>query len=195
MKILFATSNKGKVANAQAAMGKYGIEVEQVPMELAESRSFDPEVIATEKADQAFRILRQPVMVEDSGFFIRGLGNFPMTHIKFSLQTLGIEKILKMLEKEADRHGEWRMTVAYAFGDGEHKMFTFVEPGEIALSPREVKGPIMSDYWKIYIPKIEPSNELALSEMTDEDLARWKEVYAENNQFRMLAEWLVNSGK
>ena len=58
MKILFATSNKNKVANAQAALGHFGISVEQVNLDLRESRSADPTAIALEKARQAWQELQ-----------------------------------------------------------------------------------------------------------------------------------------
>ncbi|MCR4311492.1 MAG: hypothetical protein NUV54_02945 [Candidatus Taylorbacteria bacterium] len=191
MKVLFATSNKKKVENAKRSMSKHGIEVEQVEVELTESRSFDPEVIAVEKADQAFELLQKPVMVEDSGFFVNAIGEFPKTHVKFSLETLGINNILKTLEGVKDRQAEWRMCVAYASGLHEHKLFTFIEPGEIAEAPREVKRDIMSDYWRIYIPKTDSGNKLALSEMAEEDLAKWRKFNTERNQFDMLGRWLT----
>ena len=129
-------------------------------------------------------------ILEDSGFFVRAIGEFPKTHVKFSLETLGIDNILKTLKGVKDRHAEWRMCVAYVSGPNEHKLFTFVEPGEIAEAPREVKRDIMSDYWRIYIPKTDSGNKLALSEMAEEDLAKWRKYNTERNQFDMLGRWL-----
>jgi XTP/dITP diphosphohydrolase len=190
MLIYFATSNVSKVSNARAALGKFGIEVEQVALDLVDSRAEDPTEIAREKAVQAFRTLNKPVMVEDSGFFIRALGGFPMTHIKFSLKTLGVKNILKMLKGVRDRQAEWRMTVAYAFGPDDSRTFTFVEKGTVATALRPVKRQMMSDYWRVYIPKMLKSNRLALCEMTDAALNNWQEYYATHNQFMMLGKWL-----
>jgi inosine/xanthosine triphosphate pyrophosphatase family protein len=83
-----------------------------VAIEVVESRAEDPAEIALEKAEQAFLLGHKPVIVEDSGFFIHALGNFPQTHVKFSLKTLGIERILKMLVDESDRSCSWRRSVA-----------------------------------------------------------------------------------
>ena len=138
MKVYFATSNTSKVANAQAALAPFGIAVEQIAIDLVESRSEDPAVIALEKARQAYAKLRRPVIVEDSGFFIRALGDFPKTHIRLSLNTLGVANILKMLKGVKDRHAEWRMTLAYVSGPHQFKTFTYVERGEIAKSRRPV---------------------------------------------------------
>jgi XTP/dITP diphosphohydrolase len=192
MEILFATSNKGKIENAQKALEPYGITVKQIEMNLTESRSEDPEEIALEKAREAFEQIGQPVIVEDSGFFIDALGGFPMTHIKFSLGTLGVEKILKMLSGAATRSGQWRMTLAYAYGEDKFKTFTFVEKGVIADEVKNPVRPTMSDYWKIYIPKMIEDNELTLGEMSDDALHKWEAYYKNNNQFHMFGEWFSN---
>ncbi len=190
MKILFVTSNEGKVKNAQMSLASLGIEVEQVAIDLIESRSEDPTVIALEKARQAFKELKKPVIVEDSGFFIEALNDFPMTHVKFSLKTVGIKNIMKMMRGVKNRKAEWRMTLAYVYGENEFKTFTFIEEGEIAKNIRPIKRHMMSDYWRIYIPKMIPRNKLVLCEMTDEALHNWQGYFAKNNHFVKFGRWL-----
>ena len=194
-KIYFATSNQGKVKNAQEALEPLGYEIEQVAIELAESRSEDPAEIVLEKAKQAYAILGKPVMVEDSGFFIRALGGFPMTHIKFSLKSLGIKNIMKMMIGVPDRHAEWRMSVAYAWSKTKTQVVTFVEEGRLSEDLRPKVRDVMSDYWFVYIPTALKGNTRALSEMSDQTLAQWKEHYAKNNQFAKLGEWLRDFGR
>lgn len=191
MQILFVTSNKGKVRNAREALRKYNVSVRQFNMNLVESRSENPSIIAQEKAKQAFRLLRKPVMVEDSGFFIKALGGFPKTHVRFSLATLGVENILQMLKGKKDRWAEWKMTVAFADVSGRCKLFTFREHGEIASTLRPKKRPVMSDYWRIYIPKMKKENRLALCEMSGSELLEWQKYYATHNQFMKLGRWIA----
>ncbi len=191
--IYFATSNPGKVANAAAALGPFGIAVRQAEVELAESRAEDPAEIALEKAKQAYKKFRKPLMVEDSGFFIEALGGFPMTHIKFSLKTLGIDGILRAMRGAKSRRCEWRMTLAYVYGPGKHKTFTFVEKGVIAEKPRPVKRPMMSEYWRLYVPKmLDAKNTKALSDMSEGEMERWMEYFSRNNHFLQLGEWLAS---
>jgi XTP/dITP diphosphohydrolase len=189
MNVFFVTTNKGKVKSAKAALKKYGIVVKQIEIELVESRSEDPRQIALEKAKQAYDQLGKPVIVEDSGFFINALGGFPMTHIKFSLHTLGIKNILKMLRGLKNRRAEWRMSVAYVSGRGQYKTFTFIEKGEIAKTQRPIKRKMMSDYWRIYIPKMISTNKLALCEMRDKDLEEWRQYHKNHNQFEVFGRW------
>lgn len=187
--VYFATSNEGKVRNAREALRPFGITVKQVKMELAESRAEDPAEIALEKASQAYKRLKKPIIVEDSGFFIRALGGFPMTHIKFSLKTLGIKGILQAMKNAKDRHAEWRMTLAYVWGPGKHKTFTFVEPGTIVSALRPIKRPMMSNYWRIYAPTMLKNVQKTLSEMSETDMRRWLEYFADHNQFKMFGRW------
>ncbi len=191
MKISFVTSNNAKAEIAQRALKNFGIEVEQVSVDLIESRAEDPADIAKEKAEQAFKLLGKPCMVEDSGFFIEALGGFPMTHIKYSLKTLGVQNILKMLDGVSNRNCEWRSTVAYAFSPTDCRTFTFIEKGVIAEALRDQKRDrMMSDYWRIYVPKVIPSNNLALCEMNDAEMKALEDTLAAHNQFMMLGEWL-----
>jgi len=189
--VYFVTSNKGKVENAKRALKKFGISIRQKQADMPESRSEDPEEIALEKARYAYKMFKQPVIVEDSGFFINAIGGFPMTHVKFSLKTVGIKNILKMLKDVTNRRAEWRMSVAYVYGRDKFKTFTFIEKGEIAKEKRPHKRKTMSDYWYIYIPKMVKSNKLALSEMTEKNLEVWHDYYDSHNQFVMFGKWFA----
>jgi XTP/dITP diphosphohydrolase len=192
MIIYFATSNAGKVTNAQAALKPFGILVKQLKVDLVESRAEDPAEIALEKAKQAYTKYKKPLMVEDSGFFIEALGGFPMTHIKFSLKTMGVDGILRAMRGAKSRACEWRMTVAYVYGPGKHKTFTFVEKGVIAHKPHPVLRPMMSDYWRLYVPKmLSAKNTKALSDMSEGEMTEWMAYFSKNNQFLKLGKWLA----
>ncbi len=190
MKIYFATSNKKKVLWAQNSMRSLGVEVEQIDADLIESRSGDPAEIALEKAIQVYNKLEKPVMVEDSGFFIRALNGYPKTYIKFSLDTLGSEGIIKLLEGQADRHAEWRMSLAYISGKNDVHVETMIETGDITHEIREAKRKCASDYWKIFAPHQGNPNKLTLSEFTDEDDQIHKLWWEANNHYSKFAAWL-----
>ncbi|MDF1497511.1 MAG: non-canonical purine NTP pyrophosphatase [Patescibacteria group bacterium] len=192
MLVYFVTSNKGKVRNAKIALKQFGISVKQINLDLVESRSEDPAEIALEKAKQAYAILNKPVIVEDSGFFIDVLGGFPMTHIKFSLKTLGVKNVLRMLKGVKNRKAEWRMTLAYVYGKGKYKTFTLIEKGKIANSLRPIKREMMSDYWRLYIPLKNIANK-TLSEMSDLEMDEWQEYYKKNNQFMKFGDWFFRN--
>ncbi len=191
--IYFVTTNKNKFERAQKSLSEFGIKIEQIDIELAESRAENPRDIVKEKAEQAFQKLRKPLIVEDSGFFIDALGGFPMTHIKFSLATLGIWKILKAMAGEKNRHAEWRMAAAYVDENGKTEIFEFIEDGDISKEAKEnLRGSdaTMSEYWKIFIPTEANPRNLALSEMVDNDLELQMRFFNKNNHFAQLGQWL-----
>lgn len=190
MKIYFATSNKQKIITAQQSVKNLGVEIEQIEMEFIEGRAEDPKEIAIEKASQAYEKLKKPVIVEDAGFFIDALGGFPMTHVKFSLRTLGIEKILKMMEGEENRSVRWPMTLVYMHGENQLETFTYVHEGRLTEDVRPIVFECWSDYWRIYIANENNPKNMALSEMTREDLNFHYEHFEKKNHYVQFAEWL-----
>ncbi|MBT4723062.1 hypothetical protein HN958_01465 [Candidatus Falkowbacteria bacterium] len=189
--IYFVTTNKEKIKQASKSLSRFNIELKDVNLEMPESRAEDSKEIAIEKAKIAFDKLKKPVIVEDSGFYIKSLGGFPMTHIKFSLKTLGIANIIKMMQGFKTRNAEWRMSVAYCSKKNNVKTFTYIDKGSISTKLKRKKRKTMSDYWRIYIPsKFNPKN-LALSEFAGKDIERREEHYAANNQFMKFGKWFI----
>lgn len=196
MKIYFPTSNDNKIALANRFLKPLGIEVVHVPIELTESRAHSSNIIAKEKAKEAYAILKKPLITEDSGFFIEALGGFPMTQVKFSLSTVGVNKILKMLEGEKNRNAYWKTTIAYT--DGKMiKTFSYIKKGIITEKLRPVKRKIMSDFWRVYVPKDKYNpNNLALSEMEDKFMKEYDKKYFDKyNHFVKLGKWLKKNAK
>lgn len=194
----FVTTNKNKFERARKSLNEFNIPLEQIDIELTESRAENPKDIVREKAEQVFDKLQKPSIVEDSGFFIDSLGGFPMTHIKFSLATLGIGKILKAMKGDENRHAEWRMASAYVDEDGKIQIFEFIEKGEVSYDIRKnLRGneASMSEYWKIFIPSEANPNRLALSEMTGRDLEIQMDFFHRNNHFTKLGEWLSSKSQ
>lgn len=75
-KLYFATTNIFKLNQAQEIFD--GIfDIEGVKLDLLEIQTLDQELISKHKAKQAFEILKQPVIVDDSGIFIEKYNQFP----------------------------------------------------------------------------------------------------------------------
>ena len=104
MEILFATSNKNKVAEAAAVLGACGIAVRHFPFEHREIRSESLEEIAREAVAAAYEATgaegtgSKPVFVEDSGLFIKGLNGFPGPYSAWVQKKLGNPGILRLME-------------------------------------------------------------------------------------------------
>lgn len=119
--IIFVTHNKGKAKSAE----KYfkNLKISTFEYELDEPRSDDIKVIATAKVKQAYEIVKKPCMAMDTDFRIDELNGFPRAFVNFSLETLGIEGILKLMEDKKNRKCAFNECLAYYDGNEIHYFY------------------------------------------------------------------------
>lgn len=113
--IVFVTSNLGKVKSAKRCLRD--VEVIQYNAELIEPRGDDIREIAKQKVKQAYKIVKKPCIAMDAGFFIEELNGFPRAYVNHTLDTIGIEGILKLMEGKENRGCEFKECLAYYDGD------------------------------------------------------------------------------
>ena len=111
-KICLVTTNPGKVASFKTVFEPFGIEIEPGYKELAEPELTDLKEIAKQKVLVAYALVKKPVVVQDSGFYLHAWPNFPGPFVKFAFLTLGPEGIIALVEKRA-RECEFRECLAY----------------------------------------------------------------------------------
>ena len=99
--IIFVTHNTGKIKSAE----KYfkNLKFNTFNYELDEPRSDDIKEIATAKVKQAYEIVKRPCIALDTDFRIDELNGFPRAFVNFSLETVGIQGILKLMEDKSNR--------------------------------------------------------------------------------------------
>lgn len=119
--IIFVTHNKGKAKSAE----KYfkNLKISTFEYELDEPRSDDIKAIATAKVKQAYEIVKKPCMAMDTDFRIDELNGFPRAFVNFSLETLGIEGILKLMEDRENRKCAFNECLAYYDGNEIHYFY------------------------------------------------------------------------
>ena len=105
--IAFVTSNSQKLATAREHLEPFGVDLEQVRLDLDEIQSASVRAVALHKAQQAFRLLRRPLIVEDSGFYIDELNGFPGPLVKFVVQSLRAEGIARLADLTATRRAHF----------------------------------------------------------------------------------------
>lgn len=180
MNITYATTNKYKLAGANQALLGAGLTLtapdrEQLP-DVPEIQSDSQEEVSIDKAQKYYELLKSPLVVMDSGLFIKSLKGFPGVYTKYALDTIGIENIVKLLKD--DRGAYTQRTVTYLDGL-EIKTFTYKVHGELLSEPRGENG---RDYDKYF--KVDGANK-TIAEMSDDEkidmiAVVWKE----------LAQWL-----
>jgi len=114
--IRFVTGNEGKVREAREYLPA---EVEQVDYDYAEVQSDDLETIVRRGAREAYDELgaEDGVLVDDTGLFVEALDGFPGPYSAYVDDTLGIERVWKLVENEENRKAAFRTVMAYCDGD------------------------------------------------------------------------------
>ncbi len=184
MDLSFVTTNKGKVASVRRTCEPFGITIVHVPLELPEPQVSDLRVITEHKAHAAYREVRAPLIVQDSGFFLDAWRGFPGPFVKFTLDTLGIDGYLALV---AGRSRECTFRECLAFFDGtELSFFESTIPGSLAHKREGVKHPdAWSELWEIFIPE---GFVKTIADMTLEERAEWRSRRGDNSA-SLFAHW------
>jgi len=171
-KICFISSNKGKIEEIKRIMEKFGISLTYKKMELPESTSTNQNEVAKQKVRLAVEIMKQPVVVEDTGMYFEAYDNFPGPFPKFVFEGIGYEGIFKLLKNKSKK--AYFRTIAVFEGICKGKIVTDIRGEPIKELP----------YDNIFIPE---GDTRTFSEMTKKE----KERYSHRAKaFRKLAEWL-----
>lgn len=144
---IYITGNEHK---AKFLAKLLGMKLEYHKLSLDEIQSPDPCEVIEHKVRQAYDILHQPVLVEDTCMGLDALGGLPGTFIKFFIeQENGAEKICRMADGFEGRRAT--ATVTFGYYDGETlKFFQSAIYGEIAQHPgKEING---FGWDKVFIP-------------------------------------------
>ena len=150
MKILnFATSNKNKVREFKAIFGK-DYSIKHINIKYRELRSDNPEDIARESAKKLANKLKKPVIVEDSGLFIRALNGFPGTCSAYIHKRIGLNGILKLMENIKNRECIYKSAIGFCIPGKEPLSFLGEEKGKIA---EEIMGSYGFGHDPIFIPQ------------------------------------------
>jgi S-adenosylmethionine:tRNA ribosyltransferase-isomerase len=187
-RIAFVTGNAGKFATARDHLASLGVELERVTLDLDEIQSSSVLDVALHKAQQAFRVLRRPVIVEDSGFYIDELNGFPGPSVKFVIKSLGAEGIARMADQTASRRCHFQGVLVYIDAHGVPRIFTDEgDGGTVAERPTTTPQPgSWSALWDVFVPAgcTEP-----LSALRDTERAHVFDRWAKQSVFTQFGEW------
>lgn len=157
--LTFITSN----ANKAKQLEKYlQTKVNHQSVDLIEIQSLDITEVVEHKVREAYKQIKKPVIVDDSGFNIHAFGKLPGTFIKYFWEEIGYEKICKMLNIFEDRSATGFTGIG--FYDGKTlKVFTGEIKGVVADMPKDGKG---FSFDVVFIPD---GYDKRRSEMNDEE--------------------------
>ena len=141
----FATNNKNKLREAGEILG---YDLKPVSLDLHETQDIKVETVVRKKAKEAFRKAGKPVLVEDTGLEFNTWNGLPGALIKWFLETVGTEGILRMLTGETKRGATAKTAVGFFDGTQTH-IFTGTVSGII---PETIRGTGGFGWDPIFIP-------------------------------------------
>jgi XTP/dITP diphosphohydrolase len=153
----FATTNKNKLSEASQILG---YDLEQIAIELLEPQAVDVEEVVKVKAEDAFHKTGKIVLVEDTGLEFSAWGKMPGALIKWFMDEVGNEGLLKMLSSETDRRATAKTAVAF-FDGTKSQVFTGSVMGTI---PEKICGSDGFGWDPIFVPDGETKS---FAEMSD----------------------------
>ncbi|KAI9313644.1 inosine triphosphate pyrophosphatase-like protein [Dichotomocladium elegans] len=134
MAIVFVTGNKNKLMEVQEILSST-IQVHSHKIDLPELQG-TPSDIAKEKCKIAAEKINGPCITEDTCLCFNALKGMPGPYIKWFLESVGPEGLVKMLDGFNDYSGYALCTFAYCKGPGhEPVVFEGKTPGKI-VAPR-----------------------------------------------------------
>jgi XTP/dITP diphosphohydrolase len=136
--ILF-TGNQNKIHEFTSVLGDE-FPFRTVSGAKPELRAEHPIDIAPPAAKVLAEKLKEPVIVEDSGIFIKALNGFPGTCSHYVHDKIGLAGLLKLLEGRKDRSAKYISAVAYCEPGKLPVCFVGEEDGKISMKPRGSSG-------------------------------------------------------
>lgn len=147
-KIVFVTNTPGKVKEAQQILGKE-FSVELVKFDLDEIQAIDGKDVAGKKAQEAYKTLKKPVLVDDTSLYFDAWNGLPGALARWFIDALGCEGICRLMEGEKNRKAFAES--AFAFYDGKKlRVASAKVEGRVPLKPRGEHG---FGWDPIFIPK------------------------------------------
>ena len=182
--IIFVTHNKGKVKSAEKFFKN--IKLSTIDFELEEPRSDDIQEIAKSKVIQAYEMVKKPCIALDTDFRIDELNGFPRAFVNFSLETIGIEGILKLMENKNNRTCAFNECLAYHDGKEIH-YFYGKHPGNLSNKIQGLdRKEKWSDLWYIFKPE---GFDKTLAEMNEQERDNRRAIDGSYSAMEKFAEW------
>lgn len=167
--LTYVTGNYGKYISVKELFEKNDLDINFYNCDLDEPNVNDIKYISQKKALMAYDIIKKPVFVADSGFYIEAYPKkpgYPGAFVKRSGISTNIEKLIEDMKNVKNRKCYFLDCLTFYDGDNYYQFFGSCY-GNLAS---EIKGndkkEAQSNLWKVFIPN---NCNKTLAEMTKEE--------------------------
>lgn len=137
--ITFVTGNLGKCEELNYILGNdLPVEIVNRNVDLIEYQGEIVEICKI-KCLQAFELVKNPVLVEDTSLCFNALQGLPGPYVKWFFEKIGPEGLFKLLQNYEDKTAEAVSTFAFVSGDSEPVIFQGRVSG-VVVAPRGKQG-------------------------------------------------------
>ena len=185
-KIKIVTTNINKFKDFKKNVGSL-FEAEHLDIEIPESRDIDVIDVCKNKLDTAYKLTGETnILVEDRGFYIEELNGFPGTHVKLALNTIGVDKLIRLID--SNRKCYFKYVLALLDNTSKSHFFVSYENGTLSETVKIGNdrgwGPLMN----IFISSLFPKK--TLSELNDEEWSEYKKQFEKDNHFSKFIDYI-----
>lgn len=130
---IFITGNQNKADYLSKVLG---VNLEHNKLELDEIQSVDPFAVTEHKVRQAYSIMQQPVLIQDTSLIFNSLHGLPGPFVKFFVDAEnGLHNLCRILNDFDDRSAY--AVVIYGYYDGQNLVYVSGRlNGAISAQPR-----------------------------------------------------------
>lgn len=134
--ITFVTGNVNKLKEVQVLLQSDKWTLVNNALDLDELQDTDLNAIVTDKVKQAVKQNgpNKPVFVEDTALTFDEFNGLPGAYIKWFVKSMGLDKIVQMLDNFENKSAKAITTIAYADVDGKIHLFQGITAGKIVPS-------------------------------------------------------------
>lgn len=158
-----------------------GLDILHKKVDVDEIQSLNLQEVVTHKVKQAYEMIKQPVIVEDTSLIIDAMGQLPGTYIKWFLQELGVKGICTLADAFDSRAATAGAMIAYYDGI-DLKVFKRELKGTIAIAPKGESG---FGWNVVFIPYGQPKT---LAEMSEKEFERYYKQIKPFDEIRELLD-------
>lgn len=185
--IVLVTSNPQKAKEIAFALRPYQIRVRRRAVDIREIQADALETVIKNKVEQAYALVRRPVIVDDAGMFFVGYRHFPGVYSRFVFMSLGFAGLFKLIQP--GQLAYFASFIAYKASASEPaRLFSGRCRGKLT---KHIKGQLKRKmpYDNFFIPN---GDTRTFAQMTVED----KQKYDHRSQaIRKFARFLTQSTK
>jgi len=186
--LIFVSNNYIKLKEVQEKLATLDVNVISKNYRFFEQLENDLFCITVDKAIAAYNNIEKPLIVMDTGFYVKNYPNnpgFPGAFIKTNLlDTIGINGLLENMKNVTDRSCLLKECLAYYDGDN-FKVFESSQEGTLAYS--EHQDTDIDKYTKLFGVFIPDGYSKTVSEMSKEEREELGKINP--NVFSLFANW------